>query len=237
MISRILLRILRFTERLNERFSAVGDGEFFDAKHFYWLSGVENRRDEIAEELKVVLGRLTDLPKLNEIHPDNFQINEIKGVWKTFFFFGYGLKFRRNCEQCPKTTAAVESIPGMKTAFFSILYPGTRIPPHRGPYNGVLRLHLAIIVPQEKEKCRIRVGNKTRYWEEGKCLVFDDTYEHEVLNDTTQLRVILFIDFKRPLPYWMQLVNSLMIEIIQRTPYVRYAAKGQKDWEHKFYGD
>jgi ornithine lipid ester-linked acyl 2-hydroxylase len=235
--SNILLRIFRYGETLNRRFSKVGDKEFFDAKQFAWIESIENQRDDVAAELQQVLHNLADLPKLDDISPDNFAIEVIKGVWKTFFFFGYGLKFKRNCTECPKTTALLESIPGMKTAFFSILYPGTHIPPHRGPFNGVLRLHFGIIVPKEKEKCRIRVGNKTRYWEQGKCMIFDDTYEHEVLNDTTQLRVILFVDFKRPLPFWMHCINSFMIEVIQRTPYVKNAAKGQKDWEHKFYGD
>jgi ornithine lipid ester-linked acyl 2-hydroxylase len=237
MSSNILLSIFHYGESLNRRFSAVGDKEFFDTSQFIWIDAIEKQRDEVATELKHILSRLGDLPKLNDIQSDNFNIDAIKGVWKTFFFFGYGLRFKRNCQECPKTAAILQSIPGMKTAFFSILYPGTRIPPHRGPFNGVLRLHLGLIVPTEKEKCRIRVGNETRFWEQGKCLVFDDTYEHEVLNDTGQLRVILFVDFKRPLPYWMQCLNSIMLEVIQRTSYVKKAAKGQKDWEHKFYGD
>jgi ornithine lipid ester-linked acyl 2-hydroxylase len=237
MSTNLLLRIFRYIETLNRRYSLVGDKEFFDAKKFAWAPVIESQLEDVKGELQNLLHNLADLPKFDEISPGNFAIEVIKGEWKTFFFFGYGLRFKRNCDECPKTTALLESIPGMKTGFFSILYPGTHIPPHRGPFNGVLRLHFGIIVPTEKEKCRIRVGSKTRYWEQGKCMIFDDTYEHEVLNDTSELRVILFVDFKRPLPFWMHCINSLMIEVIQRTPYVKNAAKGQKDWEHKFYGD
>jgi ornithine lipid ester-linked acyl 2-hydroxylase len=156
---------------------------------------------------------------------------------ENLLFFGYGVRFKRNCEECPETTAIIESIPGMKTAFFSILYPGTHIPPHRGFYNGVLRLHFALVVPIKKENCTIRVGSKIRSWESGRCLIFDDTYEHEVRNDTNQLRIVLFVDFKRPLPLWMHYINSMILEFIQRTPYVKNAAKKHKNWEHKFYGD
>ena len=57
-----------------------------------------------------------------------------------------------NCQRCPLTTQLVESIPGMKTAFFSIMLPGKYIPEHRGPYKGLLRYQLALKVPQESTK-------------------------------------------------------------------------------------
>jgi len=83
----------------------------------------------------------------------------------------------------------------MKTAFFSILSPDKHIPAHKGPFNGVLRYHLELIIPEPKEKCRIRVHDQFNEWDEGKSLIFDDTYEHEVCNDTDGFRVVLFVDF------------------------------------------
>jgi ornithine lipid ester-linked acyl 2-hydroxylase len=99
----------------------------------------------------------------------------------------------------PETTQLVRGIPGLTTAMFSILAPGKRVPPHQGPHAGVLRYHLALQVPQPVDRCGIRVGTEVRHWAEGRSLIFDDTYEHEVWNDTGGTRVVPFVDFVRPL--------------------------------------
>ena len=95
----------------------------------------------------------------------------------------------------------MREIPGMTTAMFSILSPRKHILDHRGPYKGVLRYHLGLIVPEDAERCRIRVGEDVRHWEEGKSMIFDDTFNHEVWNDTDETRVVLFVDVLRPLPF------------------------------------
>ncbi len=48
------------------------------------------------------------------------------------------------------------------------------------------------------ERCRLRVADETREWQEGKCLIFDDTVEHEAWNDSNQIRGNLMVDFLRP---------------------------------------
>src|SRR5581483_6553925 len=100
------------------------------------------------------------------------------------FFCAYGVRVDENCRRCPETTRILKTIPGMQTAFFSILQPDMHIDPHSGPYGGVLRFHLALKVPEPRTACRIRVGGDIRSWEEGKSLVFDDTYEHEAWNES-----------------------------------------------------
>ena len=101
-----------------------------------------------------------------------------------------------NAARCPETMKALGKIPGLSTAFFSILSPGKHIPPHRGAYNGVLRLHLALQVPEPRDLVRIRIARQICHWEEGKCLIFDDTFNHEVWNDTAGYRVVLFVALK-----------------------------------------
>jgi aspartyl/asparaginyl beta-hydroxylase (cupin superfamily) len=76
-------------------------------------------------------------------------------------------------------------------AMFSLLAPNTRIPPHHGVANTRLVCHLPLIVP---DGCWFRVGAETRQWERGRAWVFDDTIEHEALNPSDALRVILIID-------------------------------------------
>ncbi len=103
--------------------------------------------------------------------------------------------------------ALLEQVPGMMTAFFSILAPGKYIPDHRGPFNGVLRYHLGLKVPEPAEQCRIRVADEYAHWEEGESLLFDDTYRHEVWNDTDGERAVLFMDVRRPLRFPFDLLD------------------------------
>ncbi len=115
--------------------------------------------------------------------------------WDAFGLYAFGIKLGKNCKLCPETTRLVKQIPGLVTAGFSSLTPGTHIAPHTGYDDGLLRCHLGLTVP---DNCGIRVGEETRTWQEGKCLVFDDTVEHEAWNRGDRTRVVLLLDFKAP---------------------------------------
>lgn len=117
--------------------------------------------------------------------------------WDVFGLYAFGQKMAANCALCPATTRAVECIPGLTTAGFSWLEPGTHIKPHKGYSKAVLRCHLPLLIPEE---CRLRVGDETRSWVPGKTLVFDDTTEHEAWNRSNSDRVVLLLDFKRQEP-------------------------------------
>jgi ornithine lipid ester-linked acyl 2-hydroxylase len=114
--------------------------------------------------------------------------------WDVFGLYAFGHKLPQNCQRCPETTRLVEQIPGMTTAGFSSLAPGTHIVPHVGYTNAVLRCHLGLIVP---DGCALRVGEETRQWQAGKALIFDDTVEHEAWHRGKGDRVVLLIDVKR----------------------------------------
>ncbi len=135
-----------------------------------------------------------------------------------------------NCRLCPESARIIESIPEILTAFFSILQPHTHIKPHRGPFGGILRHHLGMIVPEPRADCRIRVDRQTTIWEEGRSLVFDDTYEHEVWNDTNGQRVVLFVDFERPMGPFLRGLNRGMIRLIARSALVQDAIRRYEDW-------
>ena len=87
----------------------------------------------------------------------------------------------------------MQKIPGLTTAMFSIFEPGKHLPAHRGPYNGVLRLHLGLIVPEPNDKLAIRVDKQICHWQEGKALIFDDAYEHEAWNHSDKTRELISI--------------------------------------------
>lgn len=100
-----------------------------------------------------------------------------------------------------------------------------------------MRYHLGLIVPEPKEKCRIRIGDHIRHWEEGKGLIFDDTYNHEVWNETDGYRVVLFVDFVRPIKFPFNLLNELLLRVAMFAPFIKEAEEKHKEWEKQFYKD
>jgi beta-hydroxylase len=187
----------------------------------------------IREEVERLLEDRDALPNFQDISKDQIEITT-DDRWKTFFLYGYGFTAKLGVEMCPRTAALMREVPGMTTAMISILSPRKHILPHRGPYKGVLRYHLGLIVPQDAEACRIRVGDDIRHWEEGKSLVFDDTFNHEVWNDTDETRVVLFVDVMRPLPFPESLINWLIVKVIGFSPFVLDAKRNQEAWERGF---
>lgn len=222
--------ILSLVQKAIAKYSLVANNYFFDPYYFDWASELETNWQSIRKELDLILKSVESLPGFHDISPDQARISG-DGLWKTFFLYGYGIKMEQNCKYCPETTELIERIPGMKTAFFSILLPGKHIPEHCGVYNGVLRYHLALKVPQEREKCCIRVGEDFSYWTEGKSILFDDSFPHEAWNFSEEIRVVLFMDIVRPVKFPFSLLNHLIINLIRRSPYVQDAYKNQQQWD------
>ena len=229
-------KILRKIEGIFAEFSTIGDHAFFEAHEFSWVANIESNWLAIRSELDQILCEMNRLPNFQDISVDQYGITQ-DDRWKTYFLYAYGLKAEKNCARCPQTTELIESIPGMKTAFFSILLPHKHIPEHRGPYKGVLRYHLGLKIPEAASDCRIRVGNDIRCWQEGKSLIFDDTFPHEAWNDTDEVRVVLFLDFIRPLRFPLSTINRFLIRLIASSPYVQNGKRRFEQWESKFEKD
>lgn len=94
----------------------------------------------------------------------------------------------------------------------------------------MLTCHLGLIVPAKAEHCRISVGEGIYHWEAGKTFVFDDTRKHEVWNDTDETRVVLLIQFRRPLRYPGKLLGNLFLEAVRRSPFVQEARRNVETW-------
>jgi beta-hydroxylase len=224
-----LRRTLERYNRAVARRSVHGDHPFFEPACFDWIPDVEAQWKTIRAELDSVLAREA-IPQFGEISPDQAHLAE-QGKWKTFFFRAYGVNLSENETRCPETARILKTIPGMQTAFFSIHAPKMHVDPHCGPYGGVLRYHLGLKVPQPHTDCRIRVDSEIRSWQEGRSLVFDDTYEHEVWNDSARERVILFVDFERPLGPVLRVVNRFFIKVIAMSPLVQDGIKRYEEWK------
>lgn len=122
------------------------------------------------------------------------------GEWKQLELYSRGVKMKENCKKCPITCKIIESLSDARDcrrgqAKFSVMHPGTHVWPHCGPTNCRLRIHLGLKVPP---KTFIRVVNETRSWKEGQILIFDDSFEHEVWHNGTQMRMVLIVDVWHP---------------------------------------
>jgi len=234
LITRFFMRVVACAERLNLALTKVGNPPIFEKAVFPWVSTIERDWRAIRAELDRVLTRKEELPGFHELATDVSTISRDRG-WKTFLLAGYGFRSENNIRQCPDTWRACQSIPGLITVMFSILEPGKHLPPHRGPYNGVLRLHLGLIVPEPREQLGIRVENEIYRWREGEAVIFDDAYEHEAWNRTPHTRVVLFVDFRKPLRFPANAINWLLLHLAMFTPFIREGMDNQKAWEKQFY--
>jgi aspartyl/asparaginyl beta-hydroxylase (cupin superfamily) len=233
-VTRLFMRIVAAVERLNLSRTKVGNPPIYDKALFPWMREIEAEWQAIRAELDRVLTRQADLPGFHEISSDVATISQDRG-WKTFLLAGYGFKSDANIKLCPNTWRVCQKIPGLITVMYSILEPGKHLPAHRGPYNGVLRLHLGLIVPEPREQLGIRVENELYRWKEGEAVIFDDAYEHEAWNKTPHTRVVLFVDFRKPLRFPANFLNWLLLHLAVFTPFIREGMDNQKAWEKKFY--
>jgi beta-hydroxylase len=234
LVTRLFMGAVAFVERLNLTCSKVGNPPIYDNAVFPWTTEIEREWRAIRTELDRVLLRKEDLPGFHEISADVATISQDRG-WKTFLLSGYGFKSDANIKRCPQTWRVCQKIPGLITVMFSILEPGKHLPPHRGPYNGVLRLHLGLIVPEPREQLGIRVDKEIYRWNEGKAVVFDDAYEHEAWNRTPHTRVVLFVDFVKPMRFPGNFLNWLLLHLAVFTPFIREGTENHKAWEKRFY--
>ncbi len=218
--------------RLVARTSRVPTTPFLSAEEFAWIPRLEANWQEIRSELDSVLSFRDELPAFHEINRDASDIGSQR--WKSFFFYGFGHRSDRNCGRCPKTAALLAQIPGMSTALFSILEPGARLPRHTGPWNGVIRYHLGLLVPKHWSNCGIEVNGEVAHWQEGRSLVFDDTYPHSVWNDTDETRVVLFLDIVRPCRAPGSWVNWAVLKGVALTPFIRSSRRHELAWEEGF---
>lgn len=198
--------------------------QFFDRALFPWLERLEAATPIIRAELEALLadpgpdGIAGFAPYV--AYPVGTPVNQWAALnhndaWAARFLIQHGIDNAAMRARCPQTAAVLDSLPLFDlpgrgpVAFFSLLKPHTRIPPHTGATNIRTIIHLPLIVP---EGCVFRVGNATRQWVEGEAFAFDDTIEHDATNDSDALRAVLIIDAWNP--YISDLERDLLREYV-----------------------
>lgn len=226
-------RVTRSMSDFLGRQSLVPDTPVLDPTQFAFTSKLEANWQEIRDEAAAILKYRDSIPSFDQVSPDQKRISK-GGSWRTFFLFGFGEQLEKNCKKAPATAALLAQISGLQTAWFSILAPGYHIPAHRGVTKGILTCHLGLIIPQEREQCRIRVEDETLVWQEGKTLMFCDGYDHEVWNDTDEERTVLLIQFDRPMRLFGRIAAKTFINLLKLTAFYREPRKNIADFEDRF---
>lgn len=186
---------------------------------------LENHWKEIRDEFLQVQDQLNGkLTPIVNIDPSQKSIAN-QDNWKAIVLKTFGKMVEENRKFFPKTFSLIEKSSKTLTCFFSIIEPRKGISPHNGYFGGVLRYHLGLIIPKEREECWIEVNGTKYSWSEGEGIVFDDLYTHQVMNNTDERRVVLFIDFERPLNPSLQKMNKFFIDFIGKSKRLKDAMK------------
>lgn len=225
-------KLVRAIARFQSGQSKVPDTPKIGNEHFDFLDPFIENWETIRDEAREVLKFREAIPGFQEISPDQYRLATEQN-WKTFVLFGFGQRLEKNTQLTPKTAEILEGVPNLQTAMFSILAPGYHIPAHKGVTKGILRSHLGLIIPKDREKCRIRVDDTITAWKAGDIFVFDDTFEHEVWNDTDEERVILLFDFDRPMKWGGRFLNWAFLNIMKLTAFYQDPKKNLEDAESR----
>ena len=172
--------------------------------------------EQIRDEAMMAGGKLSSIPRFHELMKAQEPISANDGHdWRVFVLRAYGHDVRRNMDRCPVTAGLVERCPSVLSASFSFLAPGKYIPPHRGPFRGVVRFHLGLSMPLDGDGLPgaiMWVDGQEHRIADGDTLLWDDTYTHEVLNTTNRVRVALLLDvWRSEMPADMVALSHLVI--------------------------
>jgi aspartate beta-hydroxylase len=225
-IDRVLGRARVYTpEPTAMLFPYLMNYEFFARDGFPWLDALEAATDAIREELLGVLSADQEGIQPYIAYGEGLPLNQWQELnnsrrWGAYFLWNEGRREEAHMARCPRTLQVLAACPQVDipgrgpTAFFSILEPRTKIPPHTGVTNARLTVHLPLIVPPG---CRLRVGGETREVRAGSAWVFDDTIEHEAWNDSDSARALLIFDVWNPqlTPLERDLVREATIVIAE----------------------
>jgi aspartate beta-hydroxylase len=177
---------------------------YFDRALFPWIPELEARTDDIRRELLALLP--SDRGRERVFTSDELEQHNLRGLdvppsWNGYYFYRHGARRDDNCAACPVTAAALDKLPLARIrehgpeVLYSVFTPGTHLLPHRGVTNTRLVSHLPLLVPED---CALNVGGEHHYWQEGRVVVFDDTFEHEAWNHSRKTRVVMIYDIWNP---------------------------------------
>jgi aspartate beta-hydroxylase len=175
---------------------------------------------EIRAEASMVANKLHEVPQFHEVMPEQKSISATDNrAWRMFILKAYGIELPRNMAACPTLQRLASTTPDVLSASISFLAPGKHIPAHRGPLRGVLRFYMALSMPKRPDgtpAAVLKIAGVEHRLSDGECLLWDDTYEHEVWNDSDEVRSVLLLDvWRRSMPADMKILSAILIGLVR----------------------
>jgi len=225
LTERSLMWALSVNHRRVARAAGTAAGPEVDRRALPWLDDLEASHPDIRAEYESVGARLR-LGSMNRLTGTTMPV---QGRWTALVLRHNAGWVAANVDRFPVTVAALRSVPGLRAALVSVLGPGAEITPHRGANNGVVRVHLGLVVPGCPGACALQTGPAWLPWVEGRAFAFDDTWEHRAVNRAAEPRVSLMLEVDRPLDGVDGLVNRLVQPLFRLHPQVRGANRRARD--------
>jgi aspartate beta-hydroxylase len=188
-------------------------------RYFPGASDFSARWESLRNEALNIGGRLDHIPRFHEIMKQQTEISANDGRdWRVFVAKAYGAGVGHNLAQCPVLADLLMRHPEVISASFSYLAPGKHIPLHRGPFRGIVRFHLGLSMPLDDSGAfgtTLWIDGTPIKLANGEALLWDDTYPHEVLNATNQVRIALLLDiWRRDMPADIAAFSRILIAIV-----------------------
>ena len=213
--------------------SKIPTTPYIDWHHIPEFKYLIDNTDKIREEVKAILEYRNDLPRWHELSSDQKTFEDTRS-WRMFMLYGFRNRLNKNCAKAPVTAEMLAKIPGMQTAWFSILGPHSHIKEHRGVTKGILTCHLPLIVPKDGDKVAIRVDNQVKHWTEGEMVILDDTYLHDSWNNSNEERVNLIVHVDRPMRTPGRLLHNFFVWVLKKSSFFKEPRKNMTDFEDRF---
>jgi aspartyl/asparaginyl beta-hydroxylase (cupin superfamily) len=170
---------------------------------------LEQQFDTIQAEVDALMARRS-IPKYGNFDP--VRAAQVSEDWRLYYAYMFGQTNELAREELPALLEFAESTPNVVNAMISVLEPGVVLPAHKDPYAGIMRYHLGIRIPRENPP-HIRIDRDTYTWREGEGVVLDVSFEHEVINTSDEPRVIVIVDFRRPVGPVADLLNRYCLRL------------------------
>lgn len=189
--------------------------EYFPTDDVQWCKILRDNWQIVRDEYINYVQTYGKFKRLKELDINQSELDSTSIPWEVLFLRCYNADTNK-VQYFPRTVELCKSVPGCSLAMFSILKPGQYLPRHLGPYKGVLRYQLSLIIPKDHENCCLEVNEKKHCWKEGGDVMFDDTLIHSVHNNTDESRVILFLDVKRQFQnVFLDTLNNVILFLLQ----------------------
>ncbi|QKD02832.1 aspartyl/asparaginyl beta-hydroxylase domain-containing protein [Mesorhizobium loti] len=163
---------------------------------------------------------LVKVPRFHDIMPEQADISANDGLdWRMFVLKAYDMAVPENLARMPVLSRLLAECPEVKSAAISFLAPRKHIPSHRGPFRGIMRFHLGLVIPRQADgrpATIMMINHQEKRITDGEGMLWDDTYPHEVMNNADEPRVALLLDVWRPgMPWDMEILSRLIVRGVQ----------------------